>query len=199
MKVGYMRVSSIDQNLDRQLDGVELDKIYEEKLSGKSRERPRLKECMDYLREGDSLHVHSMDRLSRSLKDLLNIVSELTDKGVTVIFKTENMEFGGKSNPMGYLMLGLLGAVNQFEIANLKIRQKEGIAKAKARGQHFGRKSLSKKKVKEINNRLQSGQKVSEISVAMNVGQSTIYKYKSDDFKVIITDLDKLKVSTKQQ
>ncbi len=178
MRVGYMRVSSIDQSLDRQLDGIELDRVYEEKLSGKSRERPKLKECMDYLREGDSLHVHSMDRLSRSLKDLLNIVSELTDKNVKVIFHTENMEFGGKSNPMGYLMLGLLGAVNQFEIANLKLRQKEGIAKAKARGQHFGRTPLSKRKIKEINNRLKSGERVSEVSVAMNIGQSTIYKYK---------------------
>ena len=179
MKVGYMRVSSIDQNLDRQLDGVELDRVYEEKVSGKDRDRPQLRECMSFLREGDILHVHSMDRLSRNLKDLLNIVSELVDKNVTVTFKTENLTFAGKDNPMGYLMLSVFGAVNQFEIANLKIRQREGIAKAKARGQQFGRKSLSKKKVTEINNRLQQGQKVSEISVAMNVGQSTIYKYKT--------------------
>ncbi len=80
MKVGYVRVSSVDQCLDRQLDGVELDKVYEEKISGKDRERPKLKECIDYLREGDTLFVHSMDRLSRNLKDLLNIVSELTEK-----------------------------------------------------------------------------------------------------------------------
>lgn len=179
MKVGYVRVSSVDQNTDRQLDGVELDKVFEEKISGKTRERPQLILCIDYLREGDTLFVHSMDRLARNLKDLLNIVSELTEKNVTVTFKTENLTFGGKDNPMGYLMLSVFGAVNQFEIANLKLRQKEGIAKAKARGQHFGRKSLSKKKVNEINNRLESGQKVSEISVAMNVGQSTIYKYKT--------------------
>lgn len=179
MIVGYMRVSSVDQNLDRQLDGVELDRVYEEKVSGKDRERPQLRECMSFLREGDTLLVHSMDRLSRNLKDLLNIVSELVGKNVTVKFKTENLEFAGKDNPMGYLMLSVFGAVNQFEIANLKIRQREGIAKAKARGQQFGRKSLSKKKVTEINNRLQQGQKVSEISVAMNVGQSTIYKYKA--------------------
>ena len=178
MRVGYLRVSSIDQCLDRQLDGVELDRVYEEKQSGKDRERPQLKECLSYLRDGDVFHVHSMDRLSRNLKDLLNIVSELVDKNVTVKFRTENLEFAGKDNPMGYLMLSVFGAVNQFEIANLKIRQKEGIAKAKARGQHFGRRSLSKKKIIEINNRLRSGQKVSEISVAMNVGQSTIYKYK---------------------
>tara|TARA_R110002167_G_scaffold19341_2_gene71518 strand:+ start:6990 stop:7547 length:558 start_codon:yes stop_codon:yes gene_type:complete len=179
MEVGYMRVSSIDQCLDRQLDGVKLDRVYEEKVSGKDRERPQLKECISFLRQGDTLHIHSMDRLSRNLKDLLNIVSELVDKNVAVTFKTENLTFAGKDNPMGYLMLSVFGAVNQFEIANLKIRQKEGIAKAKARGQQFGRKSLSKKKIKEINDRLKAKQNVSEISVAMNIGQSTIYKYKS--------------------
>lgn len=178
MRVGYLRVSSIDQCLDRQLDGVELDRVFEEKISGNNRDRPQLELCLDYLREGDVLHIHSMDRLSRNLKDLLNIVSELVEKNVTVKFKTECLEFAGKSNPMSYLMLSVFGAINQFEIANLKLRQAEGIAKAKARGQKLGRKSLSKRKIKEINNRLQQGQSVSEISVAMNVGQSTIYKYK---------------------
>tara|TARA_R110000851_G_scaffold219118_2_gene371920 strand:+ start:4424 stop:4996 length:573 start_codon:yes stop_codon:yes gene_type:complete len=177
MQVGYVRVSSIDQCLDRQLDKVELDRVYEEKISGKGRERPQLKECMNYLRDGDTLHVHSMDRLSRSLKDLLNIVSELTDKKVKVKFHTENMEFGGVDNPMGYLMLGMLGSVNQFEIANLKLRQKEGIAKAKARGQQFGRKSLKKKVIQEIYNRKDNNQSVVEISLAVDVGTSTIYKY----------------------
>ncbi len=180
MKVGYMRVSSVDQNLDRQLDGVELDRVYEEKISGNNRERPQLNECLSFLREGDVLHVHSMDRLSRNLKDLLNIVSELVDKNVSVKFKTENLEFAGKDNPMGYLMLSVFGAVNQFEIANLKIRQKEGIAKAKARGQHFGRKSLKRKLVKELKNRKDSGQSVIEIASAMNIGTSTIYKYLKD-------------------
>ena len=179
MKVGYIRVSSIDQNTDRQLDGIELDKVFDEKISGKNRERPKLISCIDYLREGDTLFVHSMDRLARNLKDLLNIVSELTEKNVKVKFITEKLEFAGRDNPVGYLMLSVFGAIHQFEIANLKLRQKEGIAKAKARGQQFGRKSLSKKKITEINNRLQQGQKVSEISVAMNIGSSTIYKYKS--------------------
>ncbi len=178
MKVGYVRASSIDQSLERQLDGVELDKIYKEKVSGKDRDRPKLKECLEYLREGDTLYIHSMDRLSRNLKDLLNIVSELTNKNVKVNFKTENMEFAGKDNPMSHLMLSVFGAIHQFEIANLKIRQMEGIVKAKERGQQFGRKPLKAKLIKEINNRLNSGQKVKEIAVALNVGASTIYKYK---------------------
>lgn len=172
-----MRVSSVDQCLDRQLDGVELDRVYEEKISGNDRERPKLKECLGFLREGDTLYVHSMDRLSRNLKDLLNIVSELVDKNVSVKFKTENLEFAGKDNPMGYLMLSVFGAVNQFEIANLKIRQKEGIAKAKARGQQFGRKPLKKKMVEEIHNRRDKKQSVIEIANSMNLGTSTVYKY----------------------
>lgn len=177
MIVGYMRVSSVDQNLDRQLDGVDLDRVYEEKISGKDRDRPQLKECISFMREGDVLYVHSMDRLSRNLKDLLNIVSELVGKNVTVKFKTENLEFAGKDNPMGYLMLSVFGAVNQFEIANLKIRQKEGIAKAKARGQQFGRKSLKPKLITELKNRKESGQKVIEIANTMGIGTSTVYKY----------------------
>lgn len=181
MIVGYMRVSSVDQCLDRQLDGVELDRVYEEKISGKDRERPQLKECISFLREGDTLFVHSMDRLSRNLKDLLNIVSELVDKNVSVKFKTENLEFAGRDNPMGYLMLSVFGAVNQFEIANLKIRQMEGIAKAKERGQKFGRKSLKPSKVIELNNRKEKGQSVIEIASAMNIGTSTVYKYLKKD------------------
>jgi len=177
MIVGYIRVSSVDQCLDRQLDGIELDRVYEEKISGKDRERPQLKECLSFLREGDVLYVHSMDRLSRNLKDLLNIVSELVDKNVSVKFKTENLEFAGKENPMGYLMLSVFGAVNQFEIANLKIRQKEGIAKAKARGQQFGRKSLRPKLVTELRNRKEKGETVKSIAFAMNIGSSTVYKY----------------------
>jgi len=174
MRVGYLRVSSVDQCLDRQLDGVELDKVYEEKVSGKDRDRPQLKECISYLREGDTLYVHSMDRLSRNLKDLLNIV----DKNVSVKFKTENLEFAGKDNPTGYLMLSVFGAVNQFEIANLKLRQKEGIIKAKARGQQFGRKSLKPKIIKELNNRLSQGQRVEEVAMIMGIGTSTVYKYR---------------------
>lgn len=172
-----MRVSSVDQCLDRQLDGIELDRVYKEKVSGKDRERPQLKECISFLREGDVLYIHSMDRLSRNLKDLLNIVSELIDKNVTVTFNTEKLTFAGKDNPMGYLMLSVFGAVNQFEIANLKLRQKEGIVKAKARGQQFGRKSLKPKLVTELKNRKEKGQSVKDIAFSMNIGASTIYKY----------------------
>lgn len=178
MNVGYIRVSSVDQNTERQLDGVELDKVFEEKVSGRNMDRPQLTACLDYLREGDTLLVHSMDRLARNLKDLLNIVDGLVNKGVKVKFKTENLEFcSAADNPMGYLMLSMLGSVHQFHLALIKQNQMEGLRKAKERGQQLGRQPLAKKKIKEICNRRAKGQGAIEIALAMNLGTSTVYKY----------------------
>jgi DNA invertase Pin-like site-specific DNA recombinase len=94
--IGYLRVSTVDQNTDRQLDGVELDKLYEDKISGASTKRPQLQACLDYLRDGDTLHVHSMDRLARSMRDIEDLVKELTGRGVTVRFHKEGWTFSGK-------------------------------------------------------------------------------------------------------
>lgn len=179
MKVGYIRVSSVDQNSDRQLDGIELDKVFEEKVSGKNMNRKELKTCLDFLREGDVLHVHSMDRLARNLKDLLTIVHDLNDKSVTVKFITENLEFSGNDNPMGLLMLSLLGAVHQFELAMIRNRQAEGIRKAKERGQQLGRAPLDPKLVQQIKKRLAAGEKVPQIALSLEIGTSTVYKYKN--------------------
>lgn len=183
MKVGYIRVPSVDQNSDRQLDGIELEKIFEEKVSGKDRDREQLKLCIDYLREGDILYCHSIDRLARSQRDLLNIVDELVNKGVVIKFVTEDMEIGKNGNPMAEFMFSVLGSFAEFERKMIKSRQREGIRKAKERGQKFGRRALKPKLIKEINNRRAKGQSVQEISLALNVGPSTIYKYLSDDLK----------------
>jgi len=94
-KVGYIRVSTLTQNLERQLDGIALDRAFEEKASGKDRERPVLQEMLRFLREGDELFVHSMDRLARNLADLLKMVNELTTKGVRVTFVKESLTFTG--------------------------------------------------------------------------------------------------------
>ena len=176
MKVGYIRVSSVDQNTDRQLDGIELEKVFEEKVSGKSMDREQLKLCIDFLRDGDVLYVHSIDRLARSLKDLLNIISTLNEKGVAVKFITENQEYNSKSDPTSILMLSMLGAFAQFERNMIKARQVEGIRKAKERGQRFGRKPLSRQKVNEVLNRKAKGQRVVEIANSLNIGTSTVYK-----------------------
>ena len=114
-RVGYIRVSSVDQNTERQLDGQDLDKTFTDRASGKDTKRPQLQACLDYIREGDVLLVHSMDRLARKLDDLRRMVLDLTGKGVHVQFIKENLTFTGEDSPMSSLLLALLGAVAEFE------------------------------------------------------------------------------------
>ena len=133
-RIGYVRVSSADQDDARQLDGVTLDKIFTDKASGKDTNRLQLQAMLEFVREGDIIFVHSMDRLSRSLSDLEAIVTELTKRGVTVSFKHPAMTFTGEDSPMSMLMLQMLGAVGQFERALIRERQMEGIAIAKTKG-----------------------------------------------------------------
>lgn len=137
--VGYIRVSSVDQNTVRQLDGVDLNKKFEDKCSGATTERPALQAMLDFIREGDVVHVHSIDRLARSLEDLLSLVKGLNGRGIAVHFHKEQLLFTGAANPMQELMLSLLGSVAQFERSMIKERQAEGIAKAKSEGKYKGR------------------------------------------------------------
>jgi DNA invertase Pin-like site-specific DNA recombinase len=137
--VGYVRVSTTDQNCGRQLEGIVLDKVFEDKVSGWSINREGWKQCKEYLRDGDTLHVHSIDRLARNLEDLQRNVRELTEKGVTVRFVKENLTFKGKNNPFQVLMFQMVGAFAQFERELIKERQREGIEKAKKEGKHLGR------------------------------------------------------------
>jgi DNA invertase Pin-like site-specific DNA recombinase len=142
--VGYIRVSSLGQNIERQLLDVQLDKTFSDKLSGQNADRPQLIACIDNLREGDVLHVHSIDRLARNLLDLQNIVKQLNAKGVSIIFHKEQLEFNANKDAdnmkasMQTLTLQLLGAFAQFERSLIKNRQAEGIANAKAKGIKLG-------------------------------------------------------------
>ncbi len=143
-RIGYQRVSALDQNTDRQLDGVELDKVFTDKASGKDTNRPELARAIDYAREDDTLVVHSMDRLARNLEDLRRIVRELTGQGVKVEFvERESLTFAGDDSPMNTLLLSMLGAVAEFERSMILERQREGIALAKAAGKYKGRKAAS--------------------------------------------------------
>ena len=144
--VGYIRVSSTSQNDERQLADVELHEVFRDACSGKDTKRPKLNECMRHLRKGDTLHVHSLDRLARNLKDLQTIVEQLNDKQVTVRFHKENLSFSGESDPMQKLMLQMMGAFAEFERGLIRERQKEGIAAAKAKGVLIG----SKPKLDEV-------------------------------------------------
>lgn len=129
--IGYIRVSSTDQNTARQLEGVALDEVFTDKVSAANTDRPELQAMLRHVRKGDVLHVHSIDRLARSLEDLLALVKGLISQGVAVSFHKEQLHFTGEANPMQELMLGLLGSVAQFERALIRERQAEGIAKAK--------------------------------------------------------------------
>lgn len=133
-KVGYIRVSSVGQNTERQLEGEDLDRVFEEKISAKNANRPVLQDCMSYLRQGDQLHVHSIDRLARNLVDLQNIISTLNGIGVSVHFQKEGLHFTGADNPINKLMLQMMGAFAEFEGNLIHERQAEGIANAKKRG-----------------------------------------------------------------
>ena len=137
--VGYRRVSTVDQKTDRQLEDMELDRVFEDKVSGATVKRPGLEQCLEYLREDDTLVVHSIDRLARSLGDLERMVQELNDRGVTIRFVKEGLVFGvGDESPMARLQLQMMGAFAQFERSLIKERQREGIAAAKAKGNSAG-------------------------------------------------------------
>lgn len=132
-------VSSEDQNTDRQLDGISVDRTFTDKVSGATTERPSLKEMLSYVRDGGTIHAHSIDRLARSLADLLGLLTDLRKAGVSVHFHKEALLFTTKVNPTQELMLSMMSAVAEFERAIIKERQREGIAKAKAKGMYKGR------------------------------------------------------------
>lgn len=177
-RIGYVRVSSVDQNDARQLDGMTLDRTFTDKASGKDTDRPQLKALREFIREGDHLYVHSMDRLSRSLKDLQAVVEELTGRGVAVTFVKENMTFTGNDDPMATLMLQLLGAVGQFERALIKERQREGIAIAKAGGVYKGRKpALDADAAASLRDMAARGIPKTDIAATLGISRASVYEY----------------------
>jgi DNA invertase Pin-like site-specific DNA recombinase len=182
-RIGYKRVSTVDQNTGRQLEGVAVGKVFEDKLSGKDTARPQLQAALEFCREGDTLVVHSMDRLARNLSDLRLLVNELTARGVAVEFVKEHLTFTGEDSPMANLLLSMLGAVAEFERALILERQREGIAVAKAAGKYRGRKrTLSASKARELVNRATAGQD-SKTALAREYGVSreTLYQYLKAD------------------
>jgi DNA invertase Pin-like site-specific DNA recombinase len=177
-RVGYARVSTIDQNVERQLDGIELDRVFTDKASGKDTKRPQLQAALEYLREGDELYVHSMDRLARNAEDLLRIVRELTDRGVTVEFVKNHLTFSGKSDPMGKLMMTMLAAFGEFERDLIRERQREGIAIAKAKGVYKGRrKALKPEEAVTLREMAEAGMPKAELARTYGVSRQTVYEY----------------------
>lgn len=177
--IGYIRVSTTEQNTNRQLDGMEpqLHRTFIDKCSGKDTHRPELNTMLEFVRDGDCVYIHSMDRLARNLLDLKNIVLNLTQKGVKVIFVKENLSFDNDSkNPLSNLLLNIMGAFAEFERELIKERQKEGIIQAKKQGKYNGRKqSLSPEQIIEVKQLVLSRYKITEIAKQYQVSRSTIY------------------------
>jgi len=183
-RVGYQRVSTVDQNSARQLDGVQLDKMFTDKASGKDTKRPELARALEYVREGDVLVVHSMDRLARNLEDLRRIVRELTGKGVRVEFVQESLAFTGEDSAMNTLLLSMLGAVAEFERSMILERQREGIALAKAAGKYTGRKAaLTSAQAARLRERLADGESVTALARDYGISRQTVYNYSVVSYK----------------
>jgi DNA invertase Pin-like site-specific DNA recombinase len=175
-KVAYIRVSSVDQNTDRQLEGMEFDDTFIDKVSGKDTNRPELTRCLRHIRKGDTLHVHSIDRLARNMADLLRLVDELTGRGVAVDFHKEKLVFTGEENPFQTLQLQMMGAFAEFERSLIRERQREGIAAAKKKGKQIGAKrKLSPEQVVEIRSRLASGVTKKDLAQQYEVSRQTLY------------------------
>ncbi len=177
-RIGYVRVSTLDQNESRQLEGVQLDKRFVDQASGKDTKRPQLQAALDYVRDGDVLVVHSMDRLARNLDDLRRIVMELTGRGVVVEFVKEHLTFTSEDNAMSKLLLSVMGAFAEFERSLIRERQREGIALAKKAGVYKGRKpSLTPERIAQLRARVAAGEKKAALAREFGISRETLYGY----------------------
>ena len=177
-RIGYVRVSTFDQNPERQLENIHVDRSFIDKASGKDVKRPQLEAMMSFVREGDTLVVHSMDRLARNLDDLRRIVQTLTQRGIRVEFVKEHLAFTGEDSPMATFMLSVMGAFAEFERALIRERQREGIAVAKQRGAYRGRKrSLSEEQITDLRSRVNAGDKKAQIARDFKISRETLYQY----------------------
>ena len=180
--VGYARVSSVEQNLDRQLVQLKaenVETVFGDKISGKNLDRPGFSSMMEYVNEGDTLVICSMDRLARSLMDLLNVTRTLQAKGVTVRFLKEKLELSssGETSAISKFLMAMMGAVAEFERSLIRERQQQGIALAKARGVYKGRKPIDDERLAEAKRRIASGIPKTKVAKELKIGRTTLYKY----------------------
>jgi DNA invertase Pin-like site-specific DNA recombinase len=180
-RVAYIRVSSLDQNEARQVEAMadlHIDKTFIDKASGKNTERLQLQAALEFLREGDVLVVHSMDRLSRTMRDLQNLVADLNARNIAVEFVKEHLAFTGEESAMSKLMLSILGGVAEFERAITRERQREGIAVAKSKGVYRGRKkALSLEQVETLKERVAAGERKAALAREFDISRPTLYQY----------------------
>lgn len=176
--VGYARVSTTGQSLEVQLDKLaDCEKVFEEKKSGVDQNRPRLKACLEYIREGDVLVITRLDRLARSTLHLCQIADTLKEKGVDLLVIDQNID---TSSATGRLLFNMLGAIGQFETEIRAERQMEGIIKAKANGVKFGRqRALESKQIAALRNRRARGALVKELMTEFGLSKASVYRYLS--------------------
>jgi DNA invertase Pin-like site-specific DNA recombinase len=174
--IGYIRVSTVEQNTDRQLDKIALDRVFEDKASGSSTDRPQLQAMLNYARSGDTIHVHSIDRLARNLRDLENLLHDLNDRGIHLQFHKEALTFkAGEDAPaIQKLMLQIMGAVADFERAIILERQAEGITKAKERGVYANR--TRRVKVSRVQQMKAQGLGATEIARQTGISRGHVYR-----------------------
>jgi DNA invertase Pin-like site-specific DNA recombinase len=177
-RIGYVRVSSFDQNPERQLENISLNKVFTDKASGKDTKRPELEALLAFAREGDTVVVHSMDRLARNLDDLRRLVQMLTKRGIRIEFVKEGLHFTGEDSPMANLLLSVMGAFAEFERALIRERQREGIALAKKRGAYRGRKkALSPEQMADLRQRAAAGEQKAALAREFGISRETLYQY----------------------
>jgi DNA invertase Pin-like site-specific DNA recombinase len=177
-RVGYIRVSSADQNPVRQLDGEAVECLFTEHASGKDTKRPQLDAMLTYVRHGDTVVVHSMDRLARNLDDLRQLVHQLTTKGIQIQFVKEGLTFTGDDSPMATLLLSVMGAFAEFERSLIRERQREGIAAARQRGAYRGRKqALDAAAIAELTAQVAAGVPKAQVARDFGISRETLYQY----------------------
>lgn len=177
-RIGYVRISGLEQNPDHQLEQIQLTRVFTEHASGKEAQRPEWARLLASAREGDTVVAYSMDRLARNLGDLRSIIQGLVQRGVRIEFIKEGLIFTGEDSPMASLMRLMMGAFADFERALVRERQREGIALAKQRGAYRGRKkSLNGEQVAELKRRVVAGEKKTRVAQDFGISRETLYQY----------------------
>ena len=179
-KVGYARVSSVGQSLDVQREKLsDCDKLFEEKRSGTTDARPQLKQCLNYVREGDQLIVTRIDRLARSTLHLCQVAETLREKGVDLVVLDQNID---TSDASGRLLFNMLGAIGQFETEIRAERQMDGIKKAKDRGVQFGKRpALTNDQIAELREKRAQGKLIKDLMAEYSLSKATIYRYLTEN------------------